>query len=116
MYVPFAVTDIDNAYLASQHPFVEGLKLLNKLGSFLGVCFGQVFLALLPTQIRLLQDGAQGTPTHWLAQFLCHPPAQLFHGPIVTRQSVLYWLTVLDRIDELLDFFWAKRGARPPVC
>ena len=76
---------VDDAHLALYHAFVKGLELFDKLGSLGGIRFGQQFLAFFPTQTGLLQKGAECTAADGFAQLLCHPPSQLFHGPIVAR-------------------------------
>lgn len=101
---------------ASAQALVEELKLLHKLGSFSGVCFGQKLFTLFPTQSRCFQDGTQRIAGHAPLQFRFDPASQLFQRPAMTRDAMLDRLTARDGFDDLVSLVLDKKGVRPPLC
>lgn len=108
--------DIDDPYLTPEHLLVKCLELFDKASSLFRVRFGQQLFALLPAQTSLRQDGAKCGSADRPADLFFYPSSQFFHGPVVAREFMLDWLTTLYGLNYLLDFFWAKRGRRPPLC
>ena len=75
----------------------------------------QQFLDLLPGQLRVPQDAAEGVPPGDPAERAQDPLLELLHRPVVTGQAVVDRRAVLDGLNDPFRLLLVKRGERPPL-
>lgn len=73
MQMDFIEIEQDDILLT--HLFIALLKLCNKGLTFLGIRFGEQFLALFPTETGALEDGTQRVTADLVPQFAGNPVA-----------------------------------------
>src|SRR5438552_39576 len=83
-------------------------------GALLRLGLAQQFLDLLPRQVGLPQDAAEGVAAGEQAERLEDPLLELLHGPVVARQALRGGARVLHRLNDLFYLLLSTRGERPP--
>lgn len=107
--------DIDQTELLTMELRIQLVKACHKVRTLLWVGFFEHFLALLPAQLRCVQNAVQRAASDVATHDLLEPLLQLFQRPSMTGQSMLFRLGFADNVHESLDLLWAKKGRRPPV-
>ena len=96
-------------------PREQGEQLSDMGSAFLGLGLSQQLLDLLPRQLRLAQDAADGVASREQVERLEDPLLEFLDRPVVTGQAVLRGGGVFHRGDDLLYLRLGKRGERPPL-
>lgn len=109
------LVDVDQPNLFPTNLGEELLEQLHESRSFGRIGFAEHFLALLPTQTILLQEGVQRIAADDTAKDSFDPLPDLFQAPAMTRYPMRNRCAFLHCLDDLLDLFLGKKGDRPPV-
>src|SRR5262245_47870217 len=106
---------VDEDDLPVADPGEQGEQLPDMGGSLLRLGLAQQLLDLLPRQVSLAQDAADGVAPAAQAERLRDPLLELLQRPAVAGQAVVSRLSRFRRSNDLVYLLLGKRGERPPV-